>query len=288
MEKLTFEQAIQLRMGYGCYKLGEYGWPEYQGENSEEILNRSFELGVKLFDTAPIYGYGRAEEHLGEVFSTRRHEIFIATKCGYYFPNGKAEKLLSSDAIMWSVEGSLKRLKTDYIDLLQIHYYDQKTPFDTVLKTLKKLQNEGVVRHLGISNCTVPMISKSISKGFLTVQEPYNLFQRGIEEEILSLVKKNDRWLLAYSPLVQGLFSEKYSHQSRLTPEDIRNFHPIFQDKSRWQSFRESVKKIESPVEMMLQFVLHHSCVVPLISTTSLKHLEENIHLITRYGRGRE
>ncbi|MCX5773701.1 MAG: aldo/keto reductase [Fusobacteria bacterium] len=267
------------RIGYGTYKLGGYGWPGANLTMQHKLLEIAYEGGINFFDTAPIYGYGKSEALIGEVFLNQRDKIVIATKCGFYFENKqKAKKDLSYDSIMWSVEGSLKRMKTDYIDLLQIHYYDDKTPFNEVSRTLKKLRNEGVVKYFGVSNCSQAILKKASEQlKIITVQDEYSMMNRNVEENSLRFATEKDIAFIAYSPFVQGIFFE--NKHAIIHEKDVRNFHPFYNNKKKYDVCLAEVGKLEAPIRVMLNFLLEKPGVFPIFSTTNSEHLKENIKI---------
>ena len=167
----------------------------------EYALHGCIEKGVTFFDTAPVYGNGESEEMLGRLFSDKRDEIFLATK---FSPmNAGYAKVIES------TEQSLHRLKTNNIDLLQIHWPNTKIPIGETLMAMEKLVKDGKVRHIGVSNFSLKELKEALSLTNLdisSIQVEYNLFDRSIESDLLPFCKKNNIAVIGYSPLVQGRY----------------------------------------------------------------------------------
>ncbi|MCP4714741.1 MAG: aldo/keto reductase, partial [Deltaproteobacteria bacterium] len=174
-------------IGYGAWALGQKGWPHVDEQEAEKTLELCIKSGINLYDTAPIYGFGRSEEILGRVLAPVRKKVVIATKCGLRWnDSGHVRHDLSRDGVHRDIEGSLKRLQTDYIDLYQIHWPDRNTPLDDTLATLMQLRSQGVIRHIGVSNFSMELLrSAADCADIISVQECYNLLQRSPETEIL-------------------------------------------------------------------------------------------------------
>ena len=160
-------------LGFGCWALSKHGWKDVNQEEAIKTLEKSIELGINFFDTAPIYGFGNSEKILGEVTKSIRKDIVIASKFGLRWNEwGHVIHDISRDSILFEIEATLKRLKTDYLDLYQVHHLDSKTPLDIVFTTLNHLKEQGVIKSIGVSNLKLedlrqaskPMRSKYYSK----------------------------------------------------------------------------------------------------------------------------
>ena len=193
-------------IGMGCVTFGR----EIDEQTSFEVLNRAWEHGINLFDTAAAYASGASEAVLGKWISDRgiRDRIVLATKV-----NG----VLTKDHIARSVEESLVRLKTDRIDLYQLHNWDKETPLEETLGALNELVESGKVRAIGCSNWQAWHLAKALlhgqrsgHQGIQSVQPPYNLVQRDIESDLLPLCADQNVGVIAYSPLAAGFLTGKY------------------------------------------------------------------------------
>lgn len=188
MEYITLKNSdlrvSRLCMG-GC-PLGGHGWGNIQDENLINAVQEAFENGINFFDTADTYGLGKSEELLGKSLEGKREKVVIASKFGVRVENGKTFYDNSPQWIQTAVESSLRRLKTDYIDLYQIHYRDGKTPLSVVVDKLEELKKKGYVRYFGLSNIHEKDIEElqEFKGGFASFQDEYSLACRKNEEDI--------------------------------------------------------------------------------------------------------
>ncbi len=267
-------------IGFGCWALAKHGWKDVNQKEAIETLESSLELGINFFDTAPVYGFGRSEEILGDVVRGYRKNVFIATKCGLRWTEfGKVSHDLSRDSILYEVEESLKRLKTSYIDLYQVHWPDGSTPLLDVFSTLEKLKREGVIKNIGVSNFNLELLKESSDiSSIASVQEQYNLLQKLAEKEILPFCKDENIGFIAYSPLAQGLLSGKVTRNYKIGKNDVRRFNPLFRDEHVF----DKVEKLQLPLaKTALEYVLKKEGVSSvLVSMTKKKHLMENLAYI--------
>ncbi len=192
------------------------------------VVDKAFDLGVTLFDTADIYGnQGGSEEQLGEVLGDRRKEIVLATKFGMAMDNAE-KKGASRRYIMHAVEDSLHRLRTDWIDLYQLHQADPLTPIDETLRALDDLVHQGKVRYIGCSNLPAWQVVESLWTSqvhnlysFISCQDEYSLLVRTPEKELIPAIQQFGLGLLPYFPLASGLLTGKYRRGQPL-PEGAR------------------------------------------------------------------
>jgi aryl-alcohol dehydrogenase-like predicted oxidoreductase len=201
-------------VGLGCNNFGM----RIDLEATRKVVDKAIDVGINFFDTADIYGnMGGSEKMLGEVLGTRRNAIVLATKFCGPMSEGKIRREASRRYIMMAVEASLKRLKTDWIDLYQLHFPDVLTPQEETLRALDDLVHQGKVRYIGCSNLPAWQIVEAqwISKHFdlnrfVTCQDEYSLIMRGIEREKLPVMEAYGMGLLPYFPLACGLLTGKY------------------------------------------------------------------------------
>lgn len=192
-------------------------------------MDKAIDLGITLFDTADMYGNrGGSETQLGEVLGNRRQDIVLATKFGLAMGDGAYNRGASRRYIFKAVEASLKRLKTDYIDLYQIHFPDAETPIEETLSALDDLVRAGKVRYIGCSNFSGWQLVEShwVSKTqnltpFISAQNHYNLLTRNIEFDLIPAAQKYDVGLLPFFPLASGALTGKYARNQAM-PEDGR------------------------------------------------------------------
>ena len=235
MEYITLENSdlrvSRLCMG-GC-PMGGYGWGEVQEKELVDAVHCALEMGITFFDTADTYGLGQAELTLGKALGPHRQEVVIGSKFGVRAGNGKTFYDNSPKWIRTALEGSLKRLGTDYIDLYQIHYRDGKTPLGEVLDTLDELRNKGYIRYYGVSNVHEKDMEelRSFPGRFVSEQNEYSLACRKNEHEMLRLQSEFGLTPLTWGSLGQGILTGKYDKQAVFGSDDRRsrdvyvNFH---------------------------------------------------------------
>ena len=201
-------------VGLGCNNFGM----RLDLEETRAVVDRAFDRGITLFDTADMYGgRGGSETQLGEILGHRRKEIVLASKFGMAMSDDGTKIGASRRYIMSAVEDSLKRLKTDWIDLYQLHQPDPLTPLDETMRALDDLVTQGKVRYIGCSNLPSWQVVESqwLSKSmglskFVSCQDEYNILNRNIEEELIPAMQKYGCGLLPYFPLASGLLTGKY------------------------------------------------------------------------------
>jgi aryl-alcohol dehydrogenase-like predicted oxidoreductase len=211
-------------VGLGCNNFGRIDL-----ETSRKVIDKAIDLGITLFDTADIYGdLGGSETALGEVLGARRKDIVLATKFSKPMSADGTKQGASRRYIMSAVEASLKRLKTDYIDLYQQHDYDPLTPIDETMRTLDDLIRQGKVRYIGNSNFPAWRIAEAEyvaramnSNRFVSCQDEYSLVVRDIEKELLPCAIGYNLGLLPFFPLASGLLTGKYK-RGAAAPDDTR------------------------------------------------------------------
>jgi len=212
------------KFAMGCLQLGGHGVGEVDENEMINTVHCAIEQGIDLFDTAPIYGLGHSEELLGIALKGKRQSVNIATKVGLNWntENGFKKYIDNSpESIRQSIEDSLKRLNTDYIDICFIHYPDVLNPIEDTLNELLKCKEEGKILNIGYCNLTVAELEKAKKITDIIVQVPYNLLERNIEKELLPYCKSNNVEIMVHTPLARGFLSGKY------------NSHTIFKDNDR-------------------------------------------------------
>ena len=205
-------------VGFGCWGIsGGSMWGPQDESESIRAIHAAIDRGINFFDTAEGYGNGYSEEVLGRAVSGRRHEIIIATKVA---PANMAPKDLRS-----ACENSLRRLETDYIDLYQLHWPNSTIAPNDVIEALEDLKRNGAIRHYGVSNFGVRDLREFDSGTLISNQLPYSLLFRAIEYEILSACSEKATSVLAYSPLLHGLLSDKYADLVQVPDGRARTRH---------------------------------------------------------------
>lgn len=215
------------RVGFGCWAIGGHGWGKVDDEDSISAIRKALDLGVNFFDTADVYGFGHSEKILSKALGAYRNKVVIATKFGLRWDKtGKISKDISPKRVVEALDGSLKRLGIDCVTLYQIHWPDNKTPIFETMEALKKCQEKGKIKYIGCSNFSIDLIKEAqkISR-IESWQMPYNIRMREIEGKILPFCYKHKISMITYSTLMQGLFSGKYSEDSKFEKKDIRSHY---------------------------------------------------------------
>jgi len=235
-------------IGFGGWPMGKLFWGEdIKDEETIAAVHRALDLGINFFDTAAIYGEGHGERVLAKALGPHRQAVLVATKCGRKrAPDGTLYNDSSPESIRQECEQSLRNLQTDYIDLYQVHWPDEKTPFEDTMATLMALRDEGKIRYIGCSNFTVPMMERMMRAGeLISLQPPYSLLRRDIEKDILPFCRQHNLAVICYSPLQRGLLTGKYRPGATFPESDSRSRDPLFQG--------EKLAKIAAAVDKMAQ-----------------------------------
>lgn len=220
------------RIGLGAWAIGGLMCGGADEGDAIRAIYAALDAGINLVDTAPVYGFGRSEEIIGRALAEngRRRDVMLATKAGLeWTSDGAIYRNSSPERIRVEIEDSLRRLRTDVIDLYQIHWPDSKTPIAETAQTLDALGREGKIRAFGVSNYSPPEMDVFRSAAPLhTSQPPYNLFEREIEADVLPYCRENGITVLAYGTLCRGLLSGKMRPETRFGADDIRGIDPKF------------------------------------------------------------
>ncbi|UBD67714.1 aldo/keto reductase [Bacteroides sp. BFG-257] len=276
-------------MGLGCMGMSHgYG---AAGDKKEmiKLIHQAVEKGVTFFDTAEVYGPYTNEELVGEALEPYRKEVVIATKCGIQIVDGKQIVIGKPETMRRSIEGSLKRLRTEYIDLYYLHRVDPKTPIEEVAETMKQLQQEGKIRHWGVSEAGVQTIRRAHAVFPLTaVQSEYSMWWREPEKELLPTLEELGIGFVPFSPLGKGFLTGSISKDTRFDKSDFRNIVPRFttENLNANQVIIDFIKilaneKNATPAQIALAWVLAvKPWIAPIPGTTKLSRLEENLQSI--------
>lgn len=229
-------------IGLGTNAVGGHNiYPNLDEEAGKDVVRTALEHGMDFLDTAFIYGPERSEELVGEVMKEyKREEIVLATKGAHQFKGEEVVFNNSPDFLKKSVEDSLQRLKTDYIDLYYIHFPDEDTPKDEAVGALKELKDEGKIRSIGVSNFSVEQLKEANKDGYVDViQSEYNLFKREAEKDMLPYTAENNISFVPYFPFASGLLAGKYDENT--TFDDFRSKNPLFQG----EAFKRNLAKVD-------------------------------------------
>src|SRR5437867_4613720 len=233
-------------IAFGTWAFGG-DWGSFDAHESGAAIHHALDLGVTFFDTAQAYGFGVSERLLADALweRARRDEVIVATKGGLRM---EGQTLLRDASARWlrqGTESSLRNLRTDYIDLYQVHWPDVRTPPEETGRVLEELVREGKIRHLGVSNYDAKQMDELARYGRAeTLQPPYHMFRRDIEAEILPYTAEQDIGVLAYGPLAHGLLTGTMSIHTTFPADDWRSHSSDFTGE-RFRRNLEAVDRLE-------------------------------------------
>ena len=267
-------------IGFGSWAIGGSGWRAAWGPQDDQeaidAIKRALELGVNWIDTAAVYGLGHSEELVAQALKGVSERPYVFTKCSMVWnEDGEIGNVLKKDSVKQECEDSLRRLQTDVIDLYQIHWPNPDEDVEEGWKALAELKDEGKVRHIGVSNFGVGQMKRIEEVSPVeTLQPPYNLIDRGVEEEMLPYCEENNIGVIVYSPMKSGLLTGKMTPDriQNLPSDDWRRNAPQFNE-PRLSRNLELVGLLEdignehakSPAEVSIAWTLRHPAVTAAI-----------------------
>ena len=275
-------------LGLGCMGLSHGYGPATDTGVAISLIRKAVDLGVTFFDTAEVYGPYLNEHVVGEALAPVRDQVVIATKFGFTFGDDNKQQILNSrpEHIRAAVEGSLRRLRTDYIDLLYQHRVDPDVPIEDVAGTVKALIQEGKVKHFGLSEAGVQTIRRAHAVQPVTaLQSEYSLWWREPELEIIPTLSELGIGFVPFSPLGKGFLTGAFAADASFGSDDFRSIVPRFNPQALQANqalvvlIREiAAQKAATPAQVALAWLLAQApCIVPIPGTTKLHRLEENI-----------
>ena len=220
------------RVALGTWAIGGWMWGGTDDDESIATIRAALDYGINVIDTAPVYGFGHSEEVVGRALAETgaRDRVLIATKVGLDWHDGKPFRNASRRRIMQEVDDSLRRLRTDRIDIYQVHWPDPLVPVEETADAMHMLFRQGKIRAIGVSNFSVVQMDAFRRVAPLHVlQPPYNLFERGIETEILPYCRRNNIATFGYGALCRGLLSGRMRADTVFAGDDLRHTDPKFQ-----------------------------------------------------------
>ncbi|HUA96608.1 MAG TPA: aldo/keto reductase [Acidimicrobiales bacterium] len=267
-------------VGLGTWQFGSSEWgygPDYAQRQAGTILNRALDLGITLLDTAEIYGFGRSEKIVGRALEGRRDGVFLATKILPILP--------IRPVVDHRLQGSLRRLRTDVVDLYQLHQPNPVVPLSQTMPAFAALMDGGRIRHTGVSNYSLARWQRAdaaLGRPVLSNQVQFSLADRRPEAELVPWAQAQDRLIIAYSPLAQGLLSGRYDVEHRpsgkvrtnspaFLPENLRRASPLI-DAVR----RVAVAHGATPSQVALAWLIRRPNVVVIPGASSVAQVEEN------------
>ena len=233
------------RVALGTWAMGGWMWGGTDRGDSIATIRAALDDGINLIDTAPVYGFGVSEEIVGEALDGVRAQAVIATKTGLEWRDGKVYRNATRARILQEVDDSLRRLRTDYIDIYQVHWPDPKVPVEETAEAMRSLYEAGKIRAIGVSNFSVAQMESFRRVAPLHVlQPPYNLFERAVETDILPYARANHIVTLGYGALCRGLLSGRMRPDTRFEGDDLRRIDPKFQA-PRFAQYVEAVRQLD-------------------------------------------
>jgi aryl-alcohol dehydrogenase-like predicted oxidoreductase len=267
-------------IGLGTWQFGSMEWgygPGYASEQAPAIVRRAIDLGVNLIDTAEVYGFGRSERIVGRAIEGMRDQVVVATKI---FPVAALGPVVANRA-----RASARRLGVDTIDLYQVHWPNPVIPVALTMRELARLVDEGLVRHVGVSNFSADawrQAEASLGAPVVSNQVRYSLVDRRPEAEVLPHAQAAGRLVIAYSPLGQGLLSARYGPENRpgglrsttkeFLPENLRRAEPLLDELRRVARAHDA-----TPAQVALAWLIRRPNVVVIPGASSVSQLEANV-----------
>jgi aryl-alcohol dehydrogenase-like predicted oxidoreductase len=272
-------------IGLGCMNLSHaYGTPPPE-EAAQALLREALDLGITLFDTAALYGFGANEELIGRTLAADREKFVLASKCGLHGVDGKRVVDGRPETLKWSCEQSLKRLRTDRIDLFYLHRWDRKVPIEDSVGALADLVREGKVRTIGLSEVSADTLKRAHAvHPIAALQTEYSLWTRNPEIAVLDACREIGAAFVAFSPVARGFLGGELRDVSTLDPKDLRRTMPRFEP----ANYAANLKLLDgfvaiaaglrcTPAQLALAWVLSRGeHVVAIPGTTTRAHLRDN------------
>ena len=267
-------------IGFGSWAIGGAGWSHGWGPQDDnravEAVERAVELGINWIDTAAVYGLGHSEELIGKVLAGSKNKPLIFTKCSLVWnDNRRIGNSLKADSIRRECEASLRRLNVDAIDLYQIHWPHPEHDIEEGWRTMAELKEEGLVRHIGVSNFNVEQMQRAHAIAPVeSLQPPYSMLRRAIETDILPFCLEQNIGVIVYSPMLSGMLSGAMTRERALNlpPDDWRRNNKEFQEPRLSYNLElvELLKKTGkkhglSAGEVAVAWTLHHPAVTAAI-----------------------
>lgn len=277
-------------LGIGAWAIGGGGWNGSMGPQNDDdsvpAIHAALDHGLNWVDTAALYGLGHSEEMVARALKGRSSRPYIFTKCERVWgAKGNIGACLKAESIRWECEGSLQRLQVDVIDLYQIHWPEPDEDIEEGWTELARLQREGKVRYIGVSNFSVSQMKRAQAIAPITsLQPPYSIVTREIEDEVLPFTLRNNIGVIVYSPMSAGLLTGAMTRErvANFTPEDWRKNLPNFQEPLLSRNLRlvEHLREIgrrhgRSPGEVAIAWTLNHPAVSgAIVGFRSAKQVE--------------
>jgi len=286
MQSRTLGGQPVSEIGLGCMSLSHaYGVPPIR-ERAMTVVRRAIELGVSHLDTAALYGFGANEELLGEILPEFRSRIHLASKCGMTGVDGRRVIDGRPETLRRTLDESLRRCRTDVIDLYYLHRLDRSVPLEDSIGALAQMVEVGKIRSIGLSEVSVETLRRAHAlHPVAAVQSEYSLWTREPELGVLEECRRSGTAFVAFSPLGRGFLAGSVTDPSQLPERDLRRSMPRFQEPhwtrnlallGQWRTL--AAETGHEPAQLALAWLLHKAPhIIPIPGTTSIAHLEQNI-----------
>jgi len=235
------------RIGLGTWSIGGSMWGGTDEQEALQTVRTALEHGINLIDTAPAYGFGHAEEVVGRALAqyAKREEVIIATKVGLEWRGDQVFRNSTRSRILREIDESLRRLQTDYVDIYQVHWPDPLVPIEETAAMMYQLYKQGKILAIGVSNYSLEQMNLFQAVAPLhTAQPPYNLFERGVEKDVLPYCRIRGISTLTYGSLCRGLLSGRMKSDTEFHGDDIRKLDPKFQP-PRYAQYLDAVERLD-------------------------------------------
>jgi len=292
-------------ISFGAWAIGGWMWGGADEQDALDALETSIELGMTTIDTAPVYGFGKSEELVGKVIEGKRDKVQILTKYGlhwntkkgvFYFNSEDASgnsvdihRYAGGEAVIRECEDSLKRLRTDHIDLYQIHWNDPSTPIEETMAAVAKLKEQGKILSAGVCNYSAEQMAKANKTvDIVTNQVPYSMVKRDIEEDVIPYCTNNGKGVLPYSPLQRGILTGKITSGYKFNEGDHRPSTPYYKEPNltRINSFLNEIKPIAEGYsltlgQLVIQWTINRPAMIStLVGARNPQQVKENIKAV--------
>ena len=289
-------------IAFGAWAIGGWMWGGADEADAIAAIERAMDLGITTIDTAAVYGFGRSEEIVGKAVAGKRDKIQIFTKYGMRWDRpeglvrfdtvdmkGRPVKVMRNsrpDSVIEECERSLKRLKTDHIDLYQCHWPDPTTPIEQTMEAIRKLIDQGKVRASGVSNYSVEEMERAHEVVPLAAsQPPYSMVNRGIEKDVLPWCIEHNVGVIPYSPLQRGLLTGKFTENYPFREGDHRKQNPFFKPGNirRINAFLDEIRPIAeahdaTSAQLAINWTIHRPGIAAaLVGARNVRQVKENV-----------
>jgi aryl-alcohol dehydrogenase-like predicted oxidoreductase len=280
LRKLGNSDLLLTPIGFGAWAIGggnwEFAWGPQDDNDSISAIHRALDLGVNWIDTAAIYGLGHSEEVVARALKGTGHKPYVFTKCSMRWHEDRSiYRSLKAKSLEEELNASLRRLNVDTIDLYQIHWPNPEEEIEEGWSALARFKEQGKVRHIGVSNFNVDQMKRAQAIAPITsLQPPYSMLRRGVEQEILPFAKANNIGVINYSPMLSGMLTGKMTREriAAMPQDDWRRRAPEFNDPRLTRNLRlvELLREIGSshkvePGVVAVAWTLHHPAVTAAI-----------------------